>query len=654
MTAMMATGRVCWAAAALLLLLLLLLLVAAAAQAGAPSAASSRDDRPVLHATSPNGSLGDAVGLNYNRALQRYEVMWDSGMGCGWGHASTMDFLTYTSRGCSGPSRIGGPVMSGSVAVRADGTPLAVVGWYGDIFLSSAEDAAMRWFSPPPNASTPVVGPCNCKYQPQPRGCSASWAPDVNCTFMNDPFLFSEDGGHSFFMLTSGSRGDQNGPTGVPQALLWYSDDSPSFQRWSFASRFWHGDYERYGPRTSCVDTFTLPLPAEAGLLSPSAASVAQKPPTKQVFIFSDCKLHRDRWFTGTLNAAKELQVERQGVVDWGRLYASQSMADATGSRRLLLGNIGHPAWCTGPRVLPMPFQMLSLPRDMSLTPTGALRFEPAWELQKARVGAGAVLSRVHCVSAPKDSCNGTVGLVLPEAAGCGLPGGCAGPQLGSTREILLHLRSATGTAAGGDYGGDGGSGVAADRMPAAAVCGVRLWSPASRCSLVVGFGPRNVIVQSSCVTNSNSSSGEDGRGADLGEHGRSGHQWVTCPADAGDHNATAPLLERAAGYCYNVSLPPLPTAAASATTTTTTTATTNASLRIFVDRTAVEVFSTAAGGDASEAGVVISSGVHSFGVGMNETRVELLCHGGGDAVMDIEGWILSPDGKRDSPLAQL
>jgi hypothetical protein len=52
----------------------------------------------------------------------------------------------------------------------------------------------MSWFSPGPglldkNTTPPIIGPCNCKYTPHPRGCSETFEPDVNCTFMNDPFL---------------------------------------------------------------------------------------------------------------------------------------------------------------------------------------------------------------------------------------------------------------------------------------------------------------------------------------------------------------------------------------------------------------------------------------------------------------------------------
>ena len=51
-----------------------------------------------------------AVGLVYNLALRRYEVMWDSSAECGWGHASTTDLITYQQHGCAGPDRTaGGP-----------------------------------------------------------------------------------------------------------------------------------------------------------------------------------------------------------------------------------------------------------------------------------------------------------------------------------------------------------------------------------------------------------------------------------------------------------------------------------------------------------------------------------------------------------------
>lgn len=379
----------------------------------------------------------------------------------------------------------------------------------------------------------------------------------------NDPFLWSEDNGNSFYLLTSGSRLDQNGPTGVPQALLWFSDDWPNFKHWSYESRFWHGDYATYGPRTSCVDTFKLPT--------------ADGKVQKQVFLFSDCKLHRDRWFVGTMNAQHEFQVEREGVADWGRLYASQSMADSTGTRHLLMGNIGHPVWCTGPHVMTMPFQMLSLPREMSLALSGDLRFSPARELRQARVGTPANATGVHISStAPVQLANGR--------------------KLGDTLEIKLHLKSWI-------------------SAPPGAMCGIRLWSPKpSKCSLIVGFAAEHVVVQSSCRRNSS-----------LGELS-TGHNWVPCPTGAGDANSTIPLAARNAGYCYNVSLDG-PTA--------------NASLSVFVDKTVAEVFSSAAGGNQNEAGVVISSGVFLNQNG-NESVVEMLCHGGGEAVLDVSAWPLA------------
>ena len=45
------------------------------------------------------------------------------------------------------------------------------------------------------------------------------------------------------------------------------------------------------------------------------------------------------------------LDVESEGLVDWGRLYASQSM-DTPDGRRILIGNIGHNVFCTGTKLL--------------------------------------------------------------------------------------------------------------------------------------------------------------------------------------------------------------------------------------------------------------------------------------------------------------
>jgi hypothetical protein len=288
----------------LLSLLLLLSAAAAAAPVEDTTAAGADPARPLLHVTATprvlaaggNKGIGDAVGLLYNDKLGRFELMWDSKAACGWGHVSTTDFLTFTDHGCAGPNRTGGPTMSGSVALRPGGAPpLAAVGWKGEIYLSAAADENLAWFTPPPGSlskAQAAVGPSNCKYCPAlPAGkrclqsCSSSNLPTVNSSFINDPFLFTrKDEPRRMYLLTSGSMRDQNGPTGVPQSLLWASDDAPQFSAgsWNFISRFWSGSWETYGPRTSCVDTFPL-----GG---------------KQVFLFSDCKFHRVRWFVGTLS----------------------------------------------------------------------------------------------------------------------------------------------------------------------------------------------------------------------------------------------------------------------------------------------------------------------------------------------------------------
>eukprot|EP01043_Picozoa_sp_COSAG02_P022404 COSAG02_NODE_1164_length_14157_cov_2.925096_4_plen_384_part_00 len=314
--------------------LLLLLLCARAAEtvdsttgtSGSASATNNSDPaRPLLHvtvtpkvlATGGSKGIGDAVGLVYNKKLARFEVMWDSKATCGWGHVSTTDFLTFVDHGCAGPNRTGGPTMSGSIVYRPDGVPLAAVGWKGDIFLSTADNDSIVWLSPSPSAlgvEQAAVGPSNCRFcPPLPIGkrckqsCSTTKFANVNSSFINDPFLFArmEEPGR-MYLLTSGSMCDQNGPTGVPQSLLWASDDAPQFKvgSWNFVSRFWSGNWEAYGPRTSCVDTFAL-----SG---------------KQVFLFSDCKYHRVRWFVGKLTAKKTLDVEsRASWIGGGFMHLS-------------------------------------------------------------------------------------------------------------------------------------------------------------------------------------------------------------------------------------------------------------------------------------------------------------------------------------------
>ena len=494
---------------------------------------SSDPARPLLHVTvtpkvlaaGGNIDIGDAVGLVYNKKLARFEVMWDSKTACGWGHVSTTDFLTITDHGCAGPNRTDGPTMSGSIAFRPDGVPLAAVGWKGDIFLSTANDEHIAWFSPPPSTlgvEQAAVGPSNCRFcPPLPIGlrceqsCSTTKLANVNSSFINDPFLFArKEEPRRMYLLTSGSMGDQNGPTGVPQSLLWASDDAPGFKvgSWKFVSRFWSGNWEAHGPRTSCVDTFPL-----SG---------------KQVFLFSDCKYHRVRWFVGRLTAEKTLDVETEGFVDWGRLYASQSM-DTPDGRQLLIGNIGHPVFCTGTKLLPIGGtdwnSMLSYPRQMHIDEhTSRLTFSPADELRTARVAS------THAV-------------VEPTAISGGKPV-TLGSTTGNTREVRLSLQQWTNRTWGGSCGfqlRNANNGITGS----AELLG---------CALEVMFtAASSIVVRSWC-------------GSPDSPHGK-----AECLPDSDDAFNKSSL----AGYCYNVSLP------SSHKTTDTS------ELTALIDRSVVEVF---------------------------------------------------------------
>eukprot|EP00729_Bicosta_minor_P030152 gene30152-32018_t len=167
---------------------------------------------------------------------------------------------------------------------------------------------------------------------------------------------------------------------------------------WTYVSQMWTGSAEKYCDVVSCPDTFSIG--------------------DKQVFMV--------RWFVGTLNADKVMVVENEGVADWGRFFASQSMTDAAGTRRLMVGNIGHPHWMYGPNDIDIPVNvnndaakananeinvnatnapqwshMISLPREVSIYPSsGALAFAPARELAAARQGAPFRVADLPVVSA--------------------------------------------------------------------------------------------------------------------------------------------------------------------------------------------------------------------------------------------------------------
>lgn len=322
----------------------------------------------------------------------------------------------------------------------------------------------------------------------------------------------------------------------------------------------------------------------------------------KQVFLFSDFELHRVRWFVGTLTPHHVLETEAQGVADYGRLYASQSVTDKTGTRRLLLGNIGHPHWMAGPNMLGMLEQMVSLPREISLTPNGLLQFDPALELVAARQYPAAVAT----------------GVVL-SAGGPVVPVGPS--QQGSVREIQFTLRT-----------------WLEPRSQGGSMCGVRL-RPQGRneheCQLVVAFTRSSIVVQSSC--------GGKGNTADP----RS--PLEECPRDTSDARNTS----RLAGYCFNITVPPLTEprrvdrrggkAAERGGAAVTTTTTGNTSFAAYVDTTVVEVFTGNIGGDPNVPGPVISSGVFAE-EGTERAIVELFCEGGNaKALVDARTYLLAP-----------
>ena len=193
---------------------------------------------PLLHLAPTDG---DTVGLLWNAAERRYSVMWDASSGCGWGHASTADFLRYTQHGCTGPDRQHG-TMSGSVAFGGDGRPRMTYSMGEQIWLATAPNASMAWFTQD-SASTPALN------------LSAAAAHGIAVLDIRDPYMWSGADGR-LNMLTGGGARARGGPgggrggTGVgpaacergscyPEALLWESDDAPRYTHWTFKGQVW-------------------------------------------------------------------------------------------------------------------------------------------------------------------------------------------------------------------------------------------------------------------------------------------------------------------------------------------------------------------------------------------------------------------------------
>ena len=73
-------------------------------EAKAAKAAPPIATRPLLHlADTP----GDTVGLLWNAAQRRNEVMWDAASACGWGHASPPTSCATRSTAVRGPTGLG-------------------------------------------------------------------------------------------------------------------------------------------------------------------------------------------------------------------------------------------------------------------------------------------------------------------------------------------------------------------------------------------------------------------------------------------------------------------------------------------------------------------------------------------------------------------
>jgi len=340
--------------------------------------------RPSYHLTAPANWLNDPNGLvEWNGS---YHVFYQYNPGgpfhgsIHWGHAVSDDLVHWRDEpvalapSTDGPDRDG--VWSGCAVVDDDGTPTAVYtggrGRHQLPCLATALDDDLRVWEK--HDGNPVIDETadgldligdehwetefrdHCVWRASegagkgPVGVDAAASADTDVT---DAESTDETDDGWYHLIGSGVEG-------VGGTALLYRGDS--LDDWEFVGPLLTGDWDGAGDMWECPELLDL---GEKQLLHVSNYEVVQ-------YYLGEADLD-----------APAFDVEREGLLDYGALYAPQSMTTSDG-RILVWG------WLVESRDADAQWEAgwsgaLSLPRELSLGDDGRLRQRPAAEVERLR-----------------------------------------------------------------------------------------------------------------------------------------------------------------------------------------------------------------------------------------------------------------------------
>ncbi|SDX08981.1 glycoside hydrolase family 32 protein [Paenibacillus sp. CF384] len=309
--------------------------------------------RPIYHFLPPGNWMNDPNGLLYYQGeyhvFYQYNPNGDTWGTIHWGHAKSRDLIHWEHLPVAlTPSTEQGEehCFSGCAVLGPEGVPTLFYTSIGSSVERGYEDGAEQWMA----VSTDGMMTWH-KYPGNPV-LSKDIHGELNIRDWRDPYIWKH--GESWLMVIGGKH------NGKGCAMIYGSDDLKS---WKLLNKLMEAQRtEEY--LWECPIFFPLD--------------------GKYVLIYSP----KDavRYYTGTFNDDFTFTPERHGILDpsgWEGFYAPNVMEDGEG-RKLL--------WAWMPEFARGQFDgakgwagALTLPRELSLTASGALRMEPAKELKQLR-----------------------------------------------------------------------------------------------------------------------------------------------------------------------------------------------------------------------------------------------------------------------------
>ena len=310
--------------------------------------------RPRYHFCAPEGMAMpfDPNGcLYWNGAYHLFYIFQDPGLPRGghcWGHASSADLLHWAHHPTALAPAPGDPEMgifSGNAFVNKDGA--AAIAYFGidaGICIATSQDEDLRtWTKSPANPVIPI---------PQQGD------PGYGQYNVHDPHVWLE--GNTYYAILNGKvlpKGDYD------TTFLFKSTD---LAHWQYVHPFYQPNPQWTGPEEDCACPDFFPLGGRHMLLAISHARGTRYYLGRyQHETFAPEEHHRMNWPGGTCFAPESLVDDRGRRIMWAWVLDRRGEAATRAS-----------GWSG----------TMTLPRVLSLGDDGALRIEPAVELQRLRM----------------------------------------------------------------------------------------------------------------------------------------------------------------------------------------------------------------------------------------------------------------------------